>query len=107
MKLLLLISLLVFSKAIAQNKDSIYRLESIPVYDQDGNMMAYAQKYDHVPTPEDTASFLLKGHGIITREWKEQSQKIFDDIMKEYDQKYPPDSSKIRKSAATKSKKKA
>lgn len=96
----------VFSKAIAQDKDTIYRLESLPLYDQDGNMSTYSQQFDHIPTSEDTAAFIKRGRGVVTKKMQEESQKEFDDFMKQYNQKFPAKSGNAPKRNDGKNKRK-
>jgi hypothetical protein len=106
MRLFPLLLLFIVSSASAQNKDSIYRLESLPLYDQDGNMTSYVQDFNHIPTSEDTAAFLKRGRGILTKEDKEQNKKDLENFMKEYNKENPSNYNKTQKVNANKPKKK-
>ena len=54
MKKLLTILVLATSTASAQ---TMYKMECIPIYDEDGNLYQMRQVYDHLPTKQDSIDF--------------------------------------------------
>lgn len=54
MKRVLAILALTVSTASAQ---TMYKMESIPIYDEDGNLYQMRQVIDHLPTHDDTIEF--------------------------------------------------
>ena len=78
MKKLLLILCIGISSASAQ---TMYKLESIPVYDSLGNVYMMRSVYDHVPTSQDSAEFFAASRTYVyttSRELKkEQGTKFY------------------------------
>jgi len=69
MKKILITSILLFGgSAFAQNKDTSYTLVSpITYFDADGNAFMVANKYDHIPTSEDTIQIILCGSDVAIK----------------------------------------
>jgi len=62
--LILIILTLSVSVALAQTKDT-FALKSIPTYDEFGNCYRVIKQYDHVPTTQDSASFVIESSMLI------------------------------------------
>jgi hypothetical protein len=52
-KLTLLLSII----SINASAQTMYKMESLPIYDEDGNVYQMRQVFDHLPTSEDSAIF--------------------------------------------------
>lgn len=78
MKKLLLILCIGIGSASAQ---TMYKLESIPVYDEEGNVYMMRSVYDHIPTSKDSAEFFASSRDYVyttRRELKkEEGTKLY------------------------------
>jgi len=62
MKKLLIILAIGISSASAQ---TMYKLESVPIYDSLGNQYMIRSVYDHLPTSKDSADFLRESNDYV------------------------------------------
>jgi hypothetical protein len=68
MKKILVILAIGVSSASAQ---TMYKLESIPVYDEEGNVYQMRSVYDHLPTSADSAEFFAASRTYVYTTSKE------------------------------------
>lgn len=62
MKKLMVILAIGISSASAQ---TMYKLESVPIYDSLGNQYMIRSVYDHLPTTKDSADFLKESNDYV------------------------------------------
>ena len=68
--LLVLVSL----SASAQTKDT-FELRSFPTYDEFGNYYAVINRYDHIPTTQDSLTFKIESEKAIDKMIEENKVK--------------------------------